>query len=77
MMLLLLSRMTAKAELLIVMANPCVGQSDIGNHMYTGRLGHKAPSFAAQLSLGAVLALTIHSFLVMTWELCASKNEEN
>lgn len=27
MMLLLLSGMTSKAELLVVMANPCVGQS--------------------------------------------------
>lgn len=66
MMLLLLGRMTAKAELLIVMADLCVGQSDIRNHRYTGRWGHKALSFAARLSLKAVLTLTIRSLLIMT-----------
>lgn len=66
MMLLLLSGMTSKAELLVVMANPCVGQSDVRNQRYTGRLGHKALGFAAWLFLTAVLTLTIDSLLVMT-----------
>jgi len=45
------------------MAYPCVRH---GNNRYTGRVGHKALTIVAQLSLEVVLMLVIHSLLVMT-----------